>query len=194
VLLDGRDIRDFRQASYRALFGVVTQETVLFHDSVRSNIAYGMSPEAVTDEEIVAAAEIANAHEFIAELPESYATVVGDRGLRLSGGQRQRLAIARAVLRNPTILIFDEATSSLDSESELLVQEAIERLLTGRTAIVIAHRLSTIRNADRIVVLEDGRIVEAGTHDELLTRDGTYRRLYETQYDQTAPLPEVSSA
>jgi len=194
VLLDGQDIRQFQIASYRALFGVVTQETILFHDSVRNNIAYGLAPEAVSDEEVEAAARVANAHDFIAELPEGYDTVVGDRGLRLSGGQRQRLAIARAVLRNPSILIFDEATSSLDSESELLVQEAIERLLTGRTAVVIAHRLSTIRNADRIVVMEGGRMVESGTHDELLARDGTYRRLYESQYLQDATLPEISSA
>lgn len=182
IKLDGQDISAYQLASYRQLFGVVTQETILFNDSVSNNIAYAMPAGAVTPEEIEEAARIANAHEFITELPDGYETIVGDRGLRLSGGQRQRLALARAVLRDPEILILDEATSSLDSVSELLVQEAIERLLTGRTAVVVAHRLSTIRNATRIVVMDQGRIVETGTHESLLANGGLYRLLYESQY------------
>jgi subfamily B ATP-binding cassette protein MsbA len=194
VVLDGRDIRTFQQAQYRRLFGVVPQDTILFNDSVRNNIAYGLPQEVISEEQIVQAAKVAKAHDFITQLAEGYNTIVGDRGLRLSGGQRQRLAIARAVLRSPTILLLDEATSSLDSESELLVQEAINQLLEGRTAIVIAHRLSTIRNADRVVVMEAGRIVEIGSHDELLAKDGIYRRLYEAQYRQnTTEVTEAGS-
>jgi ATP-binding cassette, subfamily B, bacterial MsbA len=159
---------------------VVTQETVLFHDTVRANIAYAL-PEA-TQDAIERAARAANAHDFITELPQGYDTVLGERGTRLSGGQRQRIAIARAILRDPPILIFDEATSALDSESERLVQEAIEHLLEGRTVFVIAHRLSTIQNADRILVLESGRIIQSGTHDELIAQGGLYRKLYRLQY------------
>jgi subfamily B ATP-binding cassette protein MsbA len=171
-----------------------SQDTILFNDSVRNNIAYGLPQEVISEEQIVQAAKVAKAHDFITQLAEGYNTIVGDRGLRLSGGQRQRLAIARAVLRSPTILLLDEATSSLDSESELLVQEAINQLLEGRTAIVIAHRLSTIRNADRVVVMEAGRIVEIGSHDELLAKDGIYRRLYEAQYRQnTTEVTEAGS-
>jgi ATP-binding cassette, subfamily B, bacterial MsbA len=180
ITLDGRDLRALRLGDLRALLGIVTQETILFHDTVRANIAYGRTdaPQA----EVEAAARAANAHGFIAELPEGYDTVLGEKGARLSGGQRQRIAIARALLRNPPILILDEATSALDTESERLVQEAIEELMADRTVLVIAHRLSTVRRADRIVVLERGEVVERGTHDELLARGGTYRRLYEIQF------------
>jgi subfamily B ATP-binding cassette protein MsbA len=153
---------------------------VLFHDTVRANIAYGR-PDA-SDAQVEAAARAANAHGFISRLPAGYGTVVGERGTELSGGQRQRIAIARALLRDPPILVFDEATSALDTESERLVQDAIEHLLEGRTVFVIAHRLSTIQKADQIVVMEDGRIVELGRHDELLDRNGTYRRLHDLQF------------
>jgi subfamily B ATP-binding cassette protein MsbA len=180
ILFDGADTRDFSLASLRSLMGIVTQETILFNDTVYNNIMYG-SPLA-TKEAVERAARAANAHDFILELPNGYETVVGDRGAQLSGGQRQRLAIARAILRDPQILIFDEATSALDSESEALVQEAMDRLLEGRTTFVIAHRLSTIRHADRILVLERGRLTEHGTHSELMTREGVYRRLYQLQF------------
>jgi subfamily B ATP-binding cassette protein MsbA len=152
----------------------------LFHDTVRSNIAYGR-PDA-TDSEVRAAAEAANAHRFIERMPAGYETVIGDRGVRLSGGERQRLAIARALLRNPAILLLDEATSALDTESERLVQEALDRLMRDRTVLVIAHRLSTIQHADRIIVLERGRVVASGTHPELLEQGGLYRRLHELQF------------
>ncbi len=180
IEIDGVDLRRIKLASLRKLMAMVTQETILFNDTVRNNIAYGT--ENVTEEEIVEAAKAANAHHFIMEMPQGYDTVIGDRGVRLSGGERQRLAIARAILRNPAILILDEATSALDTESEIMVQQAIERLLEGRTSFVIAHRLSTVRNADRIVVLEAGRIVEEGRHEELLERDGVYRKLYLMQF------------
>lgn len=183
ILLDGVDIRQYRQKPYRHLFGVVTQETILFNATVRDNIAYGREGDDICAAEIINAAKAANAHDFISEMENGYDTFIGDRGVRLSGGQCQRLAIARAVLRDPLILIFDEATSSLDSESERLVQDAIDRLLKGRTAIIIAHRLSTIRKADRIVVLDKGRIVEEGTHDQLLANSGLYRRLNELQFN-----------
>jgi subfamily B ATP-binding cassette protein MsbA len=180
ILVDGQDLREFSLRGLRSSLGIVSQETVLFHDTVRANIAYG-SP-AATDEEVKRAAEAAHAHDFIRELPKGYDTVVGERGTELSGGQRQRLAIARAILRNPPILVFDEATSSLDTEAERLVQQAIERLLEGRTVFVIAHRLSTVQRADQILVLEQGRIVERGTHHELLAEEGLYHHLYELQF------------
>lgn len=180
ITLDGADLRELRLADLRALFGIVTQETILFHDTVRANIAYG--DEDATQAQVEAAARAANAHEFIRAMPQGYDTVLGERGVRLSGGQRQRIAIARALLRNPPVLILDEATSALDTESERLVQQALDELLHDRTVLVIAHRLSTVRQADRIVVLENGRIVQQGTHDELLTVGGLYRRLYEMQF------------
>ena len=180
VLWDGMDLKDATIASLRCQIGLVTQETVLFNDTVRHNISYGR-PEA-TDSEIHEAARIAFAHDFIQELPQGYDTVVGERGIFLSGGQRQRLAIARAVLVNAPVLILDEATSALDAESERLVQRAIANLVRDRTTLVIAHRLSTIRRADAIVVMEAGRIIEIGTHSELLTKGGQYRKLYELQF------------
>jgi subfamily B ATP-binding cassette protein MsbA len=180
ITVDGRDVRDLALASLRAEIAIVTQFTFLFNDTVRTNIAYGDVGTSL--ERIEAAARAANAHDFICELPQGYDTVIGELGVKLSGGQRQRLAIARALLKNVPILILDEATSALDNESERLVQEAIERLMAGRTTLVIAHRLSTIRNADRIAVLDRGRIIEEGTHAELLSRGGEYRRLYDMQF------------
>jgi subfamily B ATP-binding cassette protein MsbA len=179
VTIDGTDVRDVRVADLRALMGVVSQDTVLFHDTVGANIAYGR-PDAA-QAEIEAAARAAHAHEFVQKLPRGYDTVVGERGVQLSGGQRQRIAIARALLRDAPILVLDEATSSLDSESERVVQDAIEKLLEGRTVLVIAHRLSTVHRADEILVVDQGRIVERGTHAELLAAGGTYRRLHDLQ-------------
>jgi subfamily B ATP-binding cassette protein MsbA len=180
VLVDGRDVRDCTLRSLRSQIGIVSQDTVLFDDTVKNNIAYGRS--AVTDAEIEQAARAAYAHDFIQRLPNGYASMIGEDGVKLSGGERQRLAIARAILRDPPILILDEATSSLDSESERIVQLAIANVMKNRTTLVIAHRLSTIQNADRIVVMDRGRIVESGTHEELLSRGGVYRRLHAIQF------------
>lgn len=180
IELDGRDIREIKLSSLRRLMGIVTQETILFNDTVFNNIAYGL--KGVAQGEVERAAEVANAHNFILSLPQGYQTYIGDRGVKLSGGERQRIAIARAILKNPQILIFDEATSSLDAEAERLVQEAINRLIKGRTALIVAHRLSTVRDADTIVVLERGRIVQRGDHCQLLREDGPYRRLYQLQF------------
>jgi subfamily B ATP-binding cassette protein MsbA len=190
ILIDGVDTREYRLPALRALTGIVSQDTVLFNDTVRNNIAYGTGL-TYTDEQVEAAAQAANAHAFISELPDGYATILGERGTRLSGGQRQRLAIARALLRDPPILILDEATSALDTESERLVQEAVDRLLRGRTVFVIAHRLSTIVHADQILVLERGEIIERGTHAELLAARGAYHRLYTLQFGN---MPTVSDS
>jgi subfamily B ATP-binding cassette protein MsbA len=183
ILLDGVDLRRLSTRSLRRLMGIVTQEVILFNDTIFNNIAYGL--EEVPEARVVEAAKAANAHEFILAMPEGYRTVVGERGVKMSAGQRQRIAIARAVLKNPPILIFDEATSSLDTESELLVQTAVQRLMKDRTTLVIAHRLNTVHNADRIVVVDRGRIVESGTHFELIAKDGLYRRLYELQFQDS---------
>ena len=180
ISLDGHDLRAITMASLRRQLGVVSQETILFHDTVRANIAYGLS--GVSQEDVEAAARAAHAHDFITRLPQGYETMIGDRGVLLSGGERQRLAIARALLRNPPILLLDEATSALDTESERLVQDALERLMHDRTVLVIAHRLSTVQHADRILVFEGGRIVEQGRHEDLLAREGVYRRLHDLQF------------
>jgi subfamily B ATP-binding cassette protein MsbA len=187
VLVDGQDVREVTLQSLRAQIAVVLQETQLFHASVRSNLLYGRLD--ATDEEMIRAARLANAHEFIVELPEGYETVVNEGGTRLSRGQRQRLSLARAILKDPRILILDEATSDVDTETERLIQEALERVMTGRTTFVIAHRLSTVRRADQIVVLDHGRIVEQGTHEALLARGGRYRELYEIQFAAPGSLP-----
>ena len=187
ITLDGRDLRDVTQESLAQQIGMVTQETYLFHDTVRANLLYAR-PEA-TQAEMEAACRAANIHDFIAELPDGYDTVVGERGYRLSGGEKQRLAIARVILKNPSLLILDEATSSLDSQNEALIQAALEPLLSGRTSLVIAHRLSTILAADQILVLDEGRLVEQGTHAELLDKGGLYAGLYETQF---RPQPEAN--
>jgi ATP-binding cassette subfamily B protein/subfamily B ATP-binding cassette protein MsbA len=181
ILLDGRDIREYTLESLRRQTSIVLQDVFLFYGSVRENLLFGR-PDA-TDEEVVSAARSANAHDFIRELPDGYDTAIGERGVKLSGGQKQRLSIARALLKNAPILILDEATSSVDTETEMLIQQALERLMRGRTTIVIAHRLSTVRNADKIVVLEDRTVRETGTHDELMRLDGLYRKLYTVQRD-----------
>ncbi|WP_430682190.1 ABC transporter ATP-binding protein [Maribacter halichondriae] len=179
INIDGTDIKDLTKKSLRNLMGLVTQDSILFNDTVAKNISLGK--ENASEAEIIEAAKIANAHEFIVDLPESYDTNIGDSGNKLSGGQKQRLSIARAVLKNPPIMILDEATSALDTESERLVQDALEKMMRNRTSIVIAHRLSTIQKANNIVVLQKGEIVEQGTHDELLAKNGTYKKLVEMQ-------------
>jgi subfamily B ATP-binding cassette protein MsbA len=187
ITIDGHDIRRFRQDAYRGLFGVVSQDPVLFNTTIRANIAYGR--DGLGDEDIVRAAMAANAHTFITELPEGYDTIVGERGLRLSGGQRQRVAIARAIVSHPQILVLDEATSSLDTQSEKLVQEAIDHAIAGSTSVIIAHRLSTVLHADRIVVLSGRRIEAVGSHRELLESSPTYARLCQFQFATTAQAP-----
>jgi subfamily B ATP-binding cassette protein MsbA len=184
ITIDGHDIREVQLSSLRGLMGLVTQEVVLFNDTVRNNIAYGLD-DADTDR-VIDAAKAANAHDFISAMPQGYDTEIGESGVLLSGGQRQRLAIARALFKDPPILILDEATSALDTESERLVQGALEHLMQGRTTLVIAHRLSTIRSADKIVVLDKGVIVEIGSHDDLLARRGVYRKLYDLQFADDA--------
>jgi ATP-binding cassette, subfamily B, bacterial len=180
ITIDGHDLRDIRLDSLARLIGMVTQETFLFHDTIRANLLYA-KPDA-SDAELEAACRAANIHEFIADLPDRYETVVGERGYRLSGGEKQRVAIARVILKDPTILILDEATSHLDSQSEFLIQQALERVMAGRTSLVIAHRLSTILSADQILVMDGGRLVERGTHQQLLQQGGTYAQLYHTQF------------
>jgi subfamily B ATP-binding cassette protein MsbA len=193
ILLDGYDIRGVTLQSLRDQIGLVTQQTILFNDTVRNNIAYG--DLKCSEQQVIEAARAANAHEFIQRLPHGYNTLIGEQGVRLSGGERQRLSIARALLKNAPILILDEATSSLDSDSEGEVQAALEELMKGRTVFVIAHRLSTIRNASRIIVLSEGRIVEEGTHGELMNRNGEYRRLYDLQFkDDGTGVPKSAKA
>jgi subfamily B ATP-binding cassette protein MsbA len=179
ITIDGVDIRDFTKKSLRNLLGLVTQDSILFNDTVKNNI--GLGKENATEEEIIEAAKIANAHDFISDLPQGYNTNIGDSGNKLSGGQKQRLSIARAVLKNPPIMILDEATSALDTESERLVQDALEKMMQNRTSIVIAHRLSTIQNANTIVVLQKGEIVEQGSHSQLMDKDGVYKKLVTMQ-------------
>ncbi len=185
ILIDGHDIREATVSSLRAQIGMVTQETILFNDTVLNNICYGRRPQ--NELEVMEAARAALAHDFIMEMPQGYQTVVGERGQRLSGGQRQRLAIARALLKNSPLLILDEATSELDTESELLVQKALSNLMAGRTVLVIAHRLSTVRRADRIVVLDRGTVSEVGTHEDLVSRGGIYQRLHDLQFVDAQP-------
>jgi len=185
IVADGHDIRDVKLRSLRAQIGIVTQEIILFNDTVYNNICYGSQPP--NDSVVREAARAALAEDFILEMPLGYQTLIGERGQRLSGGQRQRLAIARALLKNPPLLILDEATSELDTESELLVQRALANLMAGRTVLVIAHRLSTVRRADRIVVLDRGTISEIGTHDDLVSRGGIYQRLHDLQFVDAEP-------
>ncbi|MBG0771638.1 MAG: ATP-binding cassette domain-containing protein, partial [Anaerolineaceae bacterium] len=182
ILLDGHDLRDLHLDDIAKSIGMVTQETYLFHDTIKANLLYA-KPDA-TDADLVSATKAANIHQFITELPDGYYTVVGERGYRLSGGEKQRLALARVLLKDPRIMILDEATSSLDSESEALIQEALGRMYANRTSIVIAHRLSTILSADMILVMDKGRIIERGTHEELLSLGGLYAHLYETQFNK----------
>jgi len=181
LLIDGHDVRNLKISSLRSQVAMVTQDTILFNDSILNNIAYG-HPETPR-ERVEEAARAALAHDFILGLPEGYDTVIGERGLRLSGGERQRISIARAILKDAPVLVLDEATSALDTESESLVQSALQNLMTGRTVFVVAHRLSTVRRADRILVLENGMIVDEGNHERLMGRTGTYRRLYDLQFE-----------
>ncbi|MCB0300765.1 MAG: ABC transporter ATP-binding protein, partial [Calditrichaeota bacterium] len=183
ITIDGVDVRDASQSSLRQLMGIVTQEVILFNDTIANNITYGRSD--YDREKIYHAAKLANAYDFIMEMPDGFETVIGERGVRLSGGQRQRISIARAILKNPPILIFDEATSSLDSESEHLIQDAVDNLMKDRTVLIIAHRLSSIIRSDKIVVLENGKVVDSGTNDELLKTSKRYKRLYDLQYAQS---------
>jgi ATP-binding cassette subfamily B protein len=186
ILLDHHDLRDVTLDSLSAQIGMVTQETHLFHDTIRTNLLYAKLD--ATQAELEASAQAANIHDFVVNLPDGYDTIVGERGYRLSGGEKQRVALARVILKNPRILVLDEATSSLDSESEKLIQEALKRVMAGRTSIVIAHRLSTILSADVILVLDRGMIVERGTHRELLAQGGLYAQLYETQFSHEREL------
>jgi ATP-binding cassette, subfamily B, bacterial MsbA len=192
LIVDGKDVRDVTVSSLRAQIGLVTQETVLFNDTVRNNIAYGQPH--ISMEKVEAAARAALAHDFIMRLPEQYESIIGERGTRLSGGERQRISIARAILKNAPILILDEATSSLDSESEALVQSALQNLMAGRTVFVIAHRLSTVRRSDRIIVLENGAITDIGSHEDLVNRFGTYQRLYNLQFVDIEPLTSLKES
>ena len=192
IALDGQDIRQVKKDSLRRQLGIVLQDTILFTDSVMENIRYGRLN--ATDEEVVAAAKLANADGFVRRLPDGYGTPLAEQGSNLSLGQRQLLAIARAVLADPRILILDEATSSVDTRTEMHIQDALLRLMEGRTSFVIAHRLSTIRNADLVLVVDDGRIIERGTHDELLTLRGAYYRLYMSQFRATAEEPVLAAA
>jgi len=193
VVVDGTDLRDVTLASLRQHVAIVLQDTFLFNTSVRENLIFGRSD--ASDDELIAAAKAAHAHEFIETLPQGYETEIGERGVKLSGGQKQRLALARAILVNPRILILDEATSSVDAEAEYLIQQALESVLKGRTSLVIAHRLSTIRNADTIIALEDGRIDEVGSHQELMDRGGLYSQLYRRQMELASAgnQPEASA-
>jgi ABC-type multidrug transport system fused ATPase/permease subunit len=186
--VDGQDVRTLDLVTLRRQIGIVLQTSLLFSDSIKANIAYGR-PDA-SDEEIIAAAKAAQAHEFISELPEGYETVVGERGITLSGGQRQRVAIARALLMDPRILILDDSLSSVDTQTEKLIQEALDKLMEGRTTFVIAHRVSTVRRADLIVVVDGGRIVETGKHEELLRQGGLYREIYDLQLSDHARIAE----
>jgi len=193
ITIDGTDIREFDYKQLRQMIGIVSQEVILFNDSIEQNIAYGVHNE-INHTRIEQAAKLANAHEFIQDKPEQYQTMIGDRGLQLSGGQRQRIAIARAMVKNPELLIFDEATSALDNESEKIVQQAIDNAMENRTALVVAHRLSTIKNADKIIVMERGNVMESGSHEELIEKNGVYKMLYDIQFAVKPPATELQTA